>query len=48
MCSVRPAIDDDGREQLSENKLATPESPVIVERVQQPPSSNSRLHCQSV
>ena len=34
--SVRPAIDDDGREQLSENKVAVPESPVIVERVQQP------------
>jgi transglutaminase-like putative cysteine protease len=34
--SVRPAIDDDGREQLSENKVAAPESPVIVERVQQP------------
>jgi hypothetical protein len=34
--SVRPAIDDDGREQLNENKLATPEPQVIVERVQQP------------
>jgi hypothetical protein len=34
--SVRPAIDDDGREQLSENKVATPEAPVIVERAQQP------------
>jgi hypothetical protein len=34
--SVRPAIDDDGREQLNENKAATPEAPVIVERAQQP------------
>jgi len=34
--SVRPAIDDDGREQLSENKVAAPEAPVIVERAQQP------------
>jgi hypothetical protein len=34
--SVRPAIDDDGREQLSENKVVVPESPIVVERVQQP------------
>jgi transglutaminase-like putative cysteine protease len=34
--SVRPEIDDDGREQLSENKIAAPEPPPIVERVQQP------------
>ena len=34
--SVRPAIDNDGREQLSENKIAAPEPPPIVERVQQP------------
>jgi transglutaminase-like putative cysteine protease len=34
--SVRPAIDDDGREQLSENKLAAPEPPGIAERSQQP------------
>jgi hypothetical protein len=34
--SVRPAIDDYGREQLSENKVSARESPVIVERVQQP------------
>ena len=34
--SVRPAIDDDGREQLNENKVVTPEPQVIVERVQQP------------
>jgi transglutaminase-like putative cysteine protease len=33
---VRPAVDDDGREQLSENKAASPEPPVIVERAQQP------------
>ncbi len=33
---VRPAIDDDGREQLNENKVVTPEPQVIVERVQQP------------
>jgi transglutaminase-like putative cysteine protease len=34
--SVRPAIDDDGREQLSENKVEAPEPPPIVERAQQP------------
>lgn len=34
--SVRPAIDNDGREQLNENKIAAPEPPPIVERVQQP------------
>ena len=34
--SVRPAIDNDGREQLSENKIVAPEPPPIVERVQQP------------
>lgn len=33
--SVRPAIDDEGRERLSENKIGVPEPPVIVERVQQ-------------
>ena len=33
---VRPALDDDGREQLSENKAVAPETPVITERVQQP------------
>jgi transglutaminase-like putative cysteine protease len=33
---VRPELDDDGREQLNENKTAAPESPVIVERAQQP------------
>ncbi len=33
---VRPALDDDGREQLSENKVTPPESPAITERVQQP------------
>jgi transglutaminase-like putative cysteine protease len=33
---VRPALDDDGREQLSENKATPPEAPVITERVQQP------------
>ncbi len=34
--SVRPAVDDDGREQLNENKAATMEPPAIVERAQQP------------
>ena len=33
---VRPAIDDDGREQLSANKVAAPEPPAILERAQQP------------
>jgi len=33
---VRPALDDDGREQLSENKTLVPEAPTVVERVQQP------------
>ena len=33
---VRPALDDDGREQLSENKVAPAETPAIVERAQQP------------
>ena len=33
---VRPALDDDGREQLSENKVTPPEEPAIAERVQQP------------
>jgi transglutaminase-like putative cysteine protease len=33
---VRPALDDDGREQLSENKTVSAEVPVIVERAQQP------------
>lgn len=39
--SVHPAVDDDGREQLNENKVATPEAPAIVERAQQPASDNS-------
>jgi hypothetical protein len=34
---VRPAIDDDGREQLSENRVAPSEPPVILERAQQSP-----------
>jgi transglutaminase-like putative cysteine protease len=33
---VRPAIDNDGREQLSENKAGPSEPPAIVERAQQP------------
>jgi len=33
---VRPELDDDGREQLNENKVATREPPGIVERAQQP------------
>ncbi|HEV2523149.1 MAG TPA: transglutaminase family protein [Candidatus Acidoferrales bacterium] len=33
---VRPAIDDDGREQLSENKAMLPGPPAFLERVQQP------------
>ena len=33
---VRPEVDDGGREQLSENKVSPPESPVLVERTQQP------------
>jgi transglutaminase-like putative cysteine protease len=33
---VRPELDDDGREQLNENKAAAPEAPVIAERAQQP------------
>jgi transglutaminase-like putative cysteine protease len=33
---VRPALDDDGREQLNENKLTSPDEPLIVERAQQP------------
>ncbi len=33
---VRPAIDDDGREQLNENKAPSAEPPAIFERVQQP------------
>jgi transglutaminase-like putative cysteine protease len=33
---VRPGLDDDGREQLSENKAASGETPIIVERAQQP------------
>ena len=33
---VRPAIDDGGREQLSENKATSPEPTPIVERAQQP------------
>jgi transglutaminase-like putative cysteine protease len=34
--TVRPAVDDDGREQLSENKISPSEPPAIVERAQQP------------
>ncbi len=34
--SLRPAVDDDGREQLTENKIVEPEPPPIVERTQQP------------
>ena len=34
--SLRPAIDDDGREHLSENKVVTPGLPTIVERSHQP------------
>jgi transglutaminase-like putative cysteine protease len=34
--SVRPAVDGDGREQLSENKVVLPKAPIAVERVQQP------------
>jgi transglutaminase-like putative cysteine protease len=33
---VLPALDDDGREQLNENKAASAEPPAIVERAQQP------------
>jgi len=33
---VLPAVGDDGREQLSENKVAPAELPVILERTQQP------------
>lgn len=33
--SVRPAIDNDGREQLSGSKLVAPEPQPIVERVRQ-------------
>jgi transglutaminase-like putative cysteine protease len=33
---VLPALDDDGREQLKENKAASAETPVVVERAQQP------------
>jgi hypothetical protein len=33
---VLPALDDDGREQLKENKAASAEPPVIAERAQQP------------
>jgi transglutaminase-like putative cysteine protease len=33
---VRPAVDDDGREQINENKVAPPEPPAILERAQQP------------
>jgi len=33
---VRPAIDEEGREQLNENKIAAPEPAPILERVQQP------------
>jgi transglutaminase-like putative cysteine protease len=33
---VRPALDDDGREQLNENKAVPVQAPVIGERAQQP------------
>ena len=33
---VRSAIDDDGREQLSENKVVRSEAAVTLERAQQP------------
>jgi transglutaminase-like putative cysteine protease len=33
---VRPALDDDGREQLNENKGASAEPPLLIERAQQP------------
>jgi len=34
--SLRPSLDDDGNEQLNENKIAAPEAPPVVERAQQP------------
>jgi transglutaminase-like putative cysteine protease len=34
--SLRPSVDDEGNEQLSENKVVTPEEPPVVERAQQP------------
>jgi transglutaminase-like putative cysteine protease len=33
---VRPELDDGGREQLSENKVSSPEPAIVLERVQQP------------
>jgi transglutaminase-like putative cysteine protease len=32
---VRPELDDGGREQLSENKVSSPEPAIVLERVQQ-------------
>jgi len=34
--SLRPSVDDEGNEQLNENKIVTPEEPPVVERAQQP------------
>jgi transglutaminase-like putative cysteine protease len=34
--SLRPSVDDEGNEQLNENKIVTPEAPPVVERAQQP------------
>ena len=34
--SLRPSVDDDGNEQLNENKIVTPETPPVMERAQQP------------
>jgi len=34
--SLRPSVDDDGNEQLNENKIMAPEAPAVVERAQQP------------
>lgn len=34
--SLRPSVDDDGNEQLNENKIVIPEEPPAVERAQQP------------
>lgn len=34
--SLRPSVDDEGNEQLSENKIVTPEAPPTMERSQQP------------
>jgi len=34
--SLRPSVDDEGNEQLNENKIVAPEAPPVVERAQQP------------